>query len=180
MLFFQQKNVAFLSFIFYLLLSLSFLSFYFLSLVLDLCRPFSRWASQACRLLSLFLCLSPALYSEFVDMTINLSCILWATRIQKQFPLSFLVFIDSLVVCALQDACGHAISRQNNVELHLGCHTCWLSYFTLVCLWCGQVVARAVGRCTVTWLPNFLGWVDYFIFLPMVLRWRASRARAPL
>ena len=39
---------------------------------------------------------------------------------------------------------------------------------------------RAVSRCTVTWLPNFLGWVDYFIFLPMVLRWRASRARAPL
>ena len=39
---------------------------------------------------------------------------------------------------------------------------------------------RSLGRCTVTWLPNFLGWVDYFIFLPMVLRWRASRARAPL
>ena len=30
------------------------------------------------------------------------------------------------------------------------------------------------------WLPNFLGWVDYLIFLPMVFRWRASRARAPL
>ena len=29
---------------------------------------------------------------------------------------------------------------------------------------------RSVGRCTVTWLPNFLGWVDYHIFLPMVLR----------
>ena len=29
---------------------------------------------------------------------------------------------------------------------------------------------RAVSRCTVTWLPNFLEWVDYFIFLPMVLR----------
>ena len=39
---------------------------------------------------------------------------------------------------------------------------------------------RSLGRCTVTWLPNFLGWVDYFIFLPMVLRRRASRARAPL
>ena len=38
----------------------------FLSLALDLCRPFSRWASLACRLLSLFLCLSPALYSKFV------------------------------------------------------------------------------------------------------------------
>ena len=36
------------------------------------------------------------------------------------------------------------------------------------------------GRCTVTWLPNFLGWVDNFIFSPMVLRWRPSRARAPL
>ena len=47
-------------------------------------------------------------------------------------------------------------------------------------LWCGRTVSRAGGRCTVTWLPNFLGWVGYFIFLPMVLRWRALRARAPL
>ena len=50
--------------------------FRFWSLALDLCRPFSRWASLACRLLSLFLCLSLALYSKFVDMTINLSLIL--------------------------------------------------------------------------------------------------------
>ena len=48
----------------------------FLSLALDLCRPFSRWVSLACRLLSLFLCLSLALCSKFVDMTINLSLIL--------------------------------------------------------------------------------------------------------
>ena len=47
-----------------------------LSLALDLCGPFSRWASLACRLLSLFLCLSLALYSKFVGMTINLSLIL--------------------------------------------------------------------------------------------------------
>ena len=45
----------------------------FLSLALDLCRRFSRLASLACRLLSLFLCLSPALYSKFVDMTISLN-----------------------------------------------------------------------------------------------------------
>ena len=44
----------------------------------------------------------------------------------------------------------------------------------------GRSGGRAVGRCTVTWLPNFLGWVDYFIFLPKVLRWRASCARALL
>ena len=46
---------------------------FFLSLALDLRLPFSHWASLACRPLSLFLCLSPALYSKFVDMTINLS-----------------------------------------------------------------------------------------------------------
>ena len=51
-------------------------SFVFLSLALDLRRPFSRWASLASRLLSLFLCLSLALRFKFVDMTINLSLIL--------------------------------------------------------------------------------------------------------
>ena len=66
------------------------------------------------------------------------------------------LFIDSLVVSALQDAGGYAISRQNDLELHLGYHTCWLSYFTLVCLWCGRTVSQAGGRFTVTWWPNFL------------------------
>ena len=66
--------------------------------------------------------------------------------------------IDSFVVSALQDAGGYAISRQNNLESHLGYHTCWLSYFTLICLWCGWTVSQAGGWCTVIWLPNFLGW----------------------
>ena len=93
-------------------------------------------------------------------------------RVQKQFLLSVFVFIDSLVVSALQDAGGYAISRQNNLELHLGYHTCWLSYFTLACLWCGRT---AVGRCTVTWLPSFLGWVDLLTHgAPLA---RALRAR---
>ena len=60
MLSFQQKNVPFI----------------FLSVAVDLCRPFSGWASLACRLLSLFSCLSLALYSKLVCMTINLSLIL--------------------------------------------------------------------------------------------------------
>ena len=84
---------------------------------------------------------------------------------QKQFLLSDFVFIDSLAASALQDAGGYAISRQNNLDLHLSCHTCWLSYLTLVCLWCGRTVGRTVTR-----LPNFLGWVDYHIFLTKVLR----------
>lgn len=29
--------------------------------------------------------------------------------------------------------------------------------------------SQVVRRCTVTWLPNFLGWAVYHIFLPMVL-----------
>ena len=65
-------------------------------------------------------------------------------------------FFDSLVVSALMEVGGYAISCQNNLELHLVflvCHTCWLNYFTLVYPWCG----RTVVRCTVTWLPNFLG-----------------------
>ena len=82
--------------------------------------------------ISLFLCLSLALYSKFVDMTINLI----------KFPLSVFVFIGSLV--ASQDADGYALSRQNNLELHLGFHTCWLRYFTLVCLWCRRTDGRAV------------------------------------
>ena len=63
-------------------------------------------------------------HSKFGDITINLlSLILWTPRIQKQSSLSVFVFIDSLVVSALQDAGGYVISRQNNLEL-----------FTLVCL----------------------------------------------
>ena len=58
-----------------------------------------------------FLYLSLALFSKFVDMTIKLSLKLQTTRIQKQIPLSVFVFIESLVVSALQDSGGYAISR---------------------------------------------------------------------
>ena len=68
----------------------------FSSLSLALCRAFYRLASMACRLLSLFLCLSLSLYSKLFDMTINLSLILKITRIRKPFLLSVLIFIDSL------------------------------------------------------------------------------------
>ena len=66
----------------------------FLSLALAVCRPFSRWASLTCRLLSLFLCLSLSLYYKFVNMTIILSLLLWTTPIQKRFQLSVFVFIE--------------------------------------------------------------------------------------
>ena len=99
-------------------------------------------------------------------MTINLSLILQTTRIQKQFPLPAFVFIDSSVVSALQDARGYAISRQNNYELHLGCHTRLLSYFTLVCLWYGRTVGQAYGH-VITKFSRMDR--QYFTFLPIML-----------
>ena len=39
----------------------------------------------------------------------------------------------------------------------------------------GRVGGRSVGRCTVTWSPNFLGWVDYRISLAIGLRRSAVR-----
>ena len=49
----------------------------------------------------------------------------------------------------------------SNLEFNLGCHTCWLSCFTLVCLWCGRTVGvpsqitkfSRMGR-----LPHFLSY----------------------
>ena len=46
----------------------------------------------------------------------------------------------------------------------------WVILHWYACDADGRTVGLAVGRCTVTWLPNFLGWVDYHIFLPIVLR----------
>ena len=142
MVFFQQNNV----------------SFGFSSLALNRHRPSLSFAGLPPTFSFPLYCLS----FKFVDMTIYLSLILYTKRIQRQ--------LFSFVVSALQDTGGYVISLQNNLELHLGCHTCWLSYFTLVCLWCGRTVSPAGRRCTVTWSPNFLRWVDYLIFLPMVKR----------
>ena len=85
MLFFRQKNV---SFVFQLPLQISDA----LSLV-EL-----RWLAS---LFSLFLCLSPALYSKFVDLTINLSLILKKKHGYRnifRFPFSSLL---TLQLCLL-------------------------------------------------------------------------------
>ena len=154
MLFFQQKYVTFV---------------FFISRSRSL-SPFFLLSSAGLPPTFVFLCLSFALYSKCVDMTINLSFRQHGYRNNFRFPFSYLLTL--LVVSASQVAGGYAISHQNNLELHLGCHTGWLSYFTLVCLWCGRTVVCSGGRCTVTWLPR-----DGYIYLPIVLRWRALRAR---
>ena len=78
-----------------------------------------RWPAS---LFSLFLCLSPALNSKFVDLTINLSLILKKTRIQKHFPLSVFVLFDSLVVSSSQEVGVQTLSRQNNLKFGIDLH----------------------------------------------------------
>ena len=110
MLFFQQKKNA--SFAFFLQRQLSVALF-----LVKLRRLVAYF-------LSLFLLrLSLSLPFHIVDMTTNVSLILQTTRIQKQFPLSVFVFIDSSCLCFTRRGwlCD---SRQDNLELHLGCQIC--------------------------------------------------------
>ena len=55
-----------------------------------------------------------------------------------------------------------------------------LFYIGMPVVWTDSwTVDRSVGRCTVTWLPNFLGWVVFYTTFSYL--WcSASRARAPL
>ena len=85
--------------------------------------------------------------------------------------------------------CSSSFSQITAKKTRLCCCLIFLSkvfFFpnkTLSCIWvaipvdwiilhwyaCGAD-GRSGGRCTVMWLPNFLGWVVYHISLPMVLR----------
>ena len=149
MLFFQQKK-CFLC---------------FLSLALDLCRPFSRWASLACHVLSLFLCPSFALYSKFVDMTINLSLYFRQHGYRNNFRFPFSCLLTLQLPLLYKTPVAMRCPSKITSSCIWVCHTCSLSYFTLVCLWCGRTVGRAYGH-----MITKFSRVDYFIFLPMVLR----------
>ena len=96
-----------------------------------------------------------SLYFKFVDMTIDLSLILQTTRIHKQFPLSSLL--------TLQFSLLHKtpVAMRFPTKITSSCHTCWLSYFKLVCLWCGWTDGEAYGHVITKIsrmgrLPNFL------------------------
>ena len=79
-----------------------------LSLALAVYRSFSRWASLACRLLSLFLCLS--LYCKFVDMTSNLSQEpITRGRVTPILGLRHGVFTDQFI---FRHILGHFFSRK--------------------------------------------------------------------
>ena len=125
-----------------------------------------RWKTTVCLISKKQLCTGSTLF--FVVVFCTFLC-RWFARLQRETSRNFLVkrfkeemsyvFSFTSFYCRSFSPC---ISRRNNLELHLGCHTIWLSYFTLVCLWCGRTVEG--GRCTVTWLPNFLGRIDFLSY----------------
>ena len=69
---------------------------------------------------------------------------------------------------------------QNKVNFSLvSTCNCKMGYWVILHWYACGVSERTVGR-TVTWLPKFLGWMDYQIFLGMVLRSRALCTRVEL
>ena len=129
---------------------------FFLSLAPDLCRPFPRLSLASLPpTFSFSLCFSSAVFQ--ICGHDNQSKLNTLDNTDTETISTFRFRLYWLFSC---DTGGYAISRQNNLELHLGCHTCWLSYFSLVCLWCGRTVARSVhvitkfsgmGRFTYPW-----------------------------
>ena len=68
---------------------------------------------------------------------------------------------------------GHVISFQIKPWVAFG-----FPYLLIELFYIGMPVVWTDGRCTVTWLPNFLGWVVYHIFLAMGFRPRAAQSAA--
>ena len=152
--FIQQKNFFFVFFIASLFSSL--LPFFTLSFA-GLSPTFS------------FLRLSLSLYSKFVDMAINLSlmqCALDNTDTETISAFRFHLYWLFSCLCFTR-----RVAMQIPTKTTFG-----LPYLLIELFFIGMPVVPTNER-TVTWLPKFLGWLDYHIFLGMGLR---SRARAPL
>ena len=160
MSFFQQKNVSFG----FLSRSKSLLPFFLLSFAgLSPTSSFSLSFFFSCSTIYLSLILSRQhgyrnnFHFPFSSLLTLLLSLLYKTPVAMRFPAKITL---SCIWVAIPDD--------------------WVILHWYACGADGRSGGRAGGRCTVTWLPNFLGWVDYFIFLPMVLCWLALRARAPL
>ena len=129
----------------------------FLQLQEILFFSFSRWVSPACRPLYF------SLYSKFVDMTINLSFENTLDNTDTEKISAFRFHLYWLFSCLFFTRRGWLCDfPPKKTRVAFGLPYCWLSYFTLVCLWCGRTVGRAYG--------HVITKIDNQIFLPMVLR----------
>ena len=75
-------------------------------------------------------------------MATNVSLTLETTRLQKHFPLSGFVFIDSFIISASQDAGGHTFFPQNNLTFGIGLHAVGVRTVGVRTLRHSQIFAR--------------------------------------
>ena len=113
-----------------------------------------------------FLIVSPPLWIVMFFFLQNSSLLFSITRSSSFFVIHASVNIKNNVeketTCSFflsKSPGGHAISFQIKP---------WVAFRSPYLLnelfYIGMPVVRSVGWCTVTWLPNFLGWVVYHIF----------------
>ena len=171
MLFFQQKSV----------------SFHFLSLALDPCHPFSRWASLACRPLSLFLRLSLALYFKFVDMTIyrlNLSKLNTLANTDTETIFAFLFRLYWLILLYL--FFKTLVAMRFPAKITLSCiwvaiPVDWVILHWYACGADGRSLGRSLGRSVYGHVITKFSRMDRLLhFLTHGAPMAGSRARAPL
>ena len=135
------------------------------------CRSFSPSGPLA------FLILSPPLWS-FMFFFLQHSSLLFSVTRSSSFSVIHVSVSNKnnvekdetlLLFFLSKSPGGHSISFQIKPWVAFR-----LPYLLIELFYIGNHVvrtdSRAVGRSTVTWLSNFLGWVVYHIFLPMVLR----------
>ena len=148
---------------------------YFLSSGISFCSSnkirLLCFLSLASSSLSLFFSLSSASLSPTFSFSLSFSfftfqiCGLRRHGYRNNFPFRFFLYWLFTWPCDFSP---------KNLELHLGCHACWLGnmYVTLVSLWCGRTGVRSLDYKS---LPKFRGCMDNQIFLLLVLRYKDSR-----
>ena len=92
--------------------------------------------------------------SLWVDMTINVAEYFKQPRYRNNFRFSLCLYWLFYGLCFTRHGWPCDFSPKN-LELHLGCHTCWLSYFTLACLWCGRKDGWTYGHVTTSHFQKF-------------------------
>ena len=117
-----------------------------------------------CRLFSLCWPLAFLIFSPPLCLPRNLFPLFLMTRSSSFFVIHVSVNVKNnaekyttlLLFFLSKSPGGHVIS------FHLGCHTGWLRYFTLVSLWCEQTLAPSVYGHVITKFPR-MGRLPHFL-----------------
>ena len=144
------------------------------------CRSFSPCWSLA------FLIFSPPLWISMFFFLRNSSPLFSITRSSSFSVIHVSVNIKNnaekdttlLLFFLSKSPGGHVISFQIKPWVAFG-----FPYLLIELFYIGMPVVRtdgrSIARCTVTWLPNFLEWVDYHISIAMGLRLECWQKRYP-